>query len=64
MSTQSAPRKAILSPCIGVCELRDDGLCAGCFRNGDEIAAWSQLSDAVRLQLMQFELPRREAGRP
>jgi len=58
-----APRPVVLSPCIGVCELRPDGLCAGCFRTGDEIAAWSLLDDAARLRLMDEVLPLREAER-
>lgn len=58
------PRKAVLSPCIGVCELRADGLCAGCLRNVDEIACWSTLSDHARLDLMERVLPLRAAERP
>jgi uncharacterized protein len=53
---------AVLSPCIGVCELRADGLCAGCLRNTDEIAGWSGFDDATRQHLMDAVLPRREAG--
>ncbi|HRQ65389.1 MAG TPA: DUF1289 domain-containing protein, partial [Xanthomonadaceae bacterium] len=44
--------KTILSPCIGICVLGDDGLCAGCLRSGDEIAAWLALSDAERERMM------------
>ena len=51
----------VLTPCIGVCVLRTDGLCAGCFRTGDEIAAWSRLDDVQRLHLMDHVLPEREA---
>lgn len=51
----------VLTPCIGVCVLRADGLCAGCFRTGDEIAAWSRLDDVQRLHLMDHVLPEREA---
>ena len=51
----------MLTPCIGVCVLRADGLCAGCFRTGDEIAAWSRLDDVQRLHLMDHVLPEREA---
>jgi predicted Fe-S protein YdhL (DUF1289 family) len=58
------PAKAILTPCIGICALGADGLCDGCFRTGDEIAAWSTLSDAARAQLMEQVLPAREAARP
>jgi predicted Fe-S protein YdhL (DUF1289 family) len=52
--------RAVLSPCIGVCALRADGLCGGCLRTMDEIAAWSRLSDAQRLHLMETVLPARE----
>jgi len=56
------PRKAVLSPCIGVCTLGNDGLCEGCWRTADEIAAWSTLSDSARLGLMLHVLPQREAA--
>lgn len=57
--------RAVLSPCIGVCSLGPDGLCEGCLRTVDEIAAWSRMSDAERLHVMDNLLPRREgeAGR-
>lgn len=54
--------RAVLSPCIGVCTLRADGLCEGCLRTVDEIAAWSRLSDAERLHVMDTLLPAREAA--
>ncbi len=57
------PRRAVLTPCIGVCNLAADGLCEGCHRTAGEIAAWSTLSDEARLRLMQDVLPRREAQR-
>lgn len=50
----------ILSPCIGICELGAQGLCVGCWRTGDEIAAWSAFSPSQRDYLMQFVLPQRE----
>jgi hypothetical protein len=51
--------RAVLSPCIGVCEMRDDGLCAGCLRTLDEIARWGAMGDAERLRLMDEVLPSR-----
>lgn len=54
--------RAVLSPCIGVCTLGADGLCEGCLRTVDEIAAWSRMSDAERLHVMDVLLPRREAA--
>ena len=35
------------SPCVSVCVMdADSGLCKGCWRTLDEIAAWSTLPDA------------------
>lgn len=58
--------RAVLSPCVGICSLDADGLCRGCLRTVDEIAAWSRMSDAERLHVMDILLPQREAvtGRP
>ena len=34
------------SPCINICKMNPQtGLCEGCFRTRDEIAAWSQAGD-------------------
>lgn len=53
-------RYAILSPCIGICSLGDDGHCLGCHRTSLEIAHWISMSDEERLRLMEDELPVRE----
>lgn len=53
--------RAVLSPCIGICELNEAGLCLGCHRTIDEIARWSQMDDDERLHLMDAVLPQREA---
>jgi predicted Fe-S protein YdhL (DUF1289 family) len=35
------------SPCVSVCRIdAADGLCTGCLRTLDEIAAWSRMADA------------------
>jgi len=40
---------AVASPCVDVCRMDDaTGLCAGCWRTLDEIAAWSALDDDAR----------------
>ncbi|GAB3386086.1 hypothetical protein GCM10027432_19880 [Lysobacter fragariae] len=59
----TSPFRAVLSPCVGVCSLGDDGLCDGCLRTGPEIARWSQMNDDERLQLMEAVLPQRESRR-
>ena len=39
--------EALPSPCISVCRMDEpSGLCVGCLRTLDEIAAWGMLDDA------------------
>jgi predicted Fe-S protein YdhL (DUF1289 family) len=59
----SSAYRAVLSPCIGICSIDDDGLCAGCHRTGDEIARWSLMNDDARLRLMEDVLPLRAVQR-
>ncbi len=50
------------SPCIQVCTMDPDtGLCSGCARTLDEIAAWSGLSESERAAI-NARLPGRKAG--
>ncbi|MFD1744193.1 DUF1289 domain-containing protein [Rhizobium helianthi] len=52
----------MITPCILVCSLDiDTGLCVGCGRTGEEIGAWTSLSDDQRREVMA-ELPSRLAG--
>ncbi len=53
----------VLSPCIGLCQLDEGGLCVGCLRSGDEIARWLGMAAAERAHLMDVVLPQREAQR-
>ena len=55
--------RAVLSPCVGICSLDDDGLCEGCHRTASEISRWPQMNDDQRLHLMESVLPLREANR-
>ena len=49
------------SPCINVCRMDPKtSLCIGCARTLDEIAGWSQVSNAQRLAVLQ-QLPARRA---
>lgn len=55
----------IPSPCVGVCELDlGSGLCRGCLRNGEEIAAWRDARDAERLEILRRIEARRGACIP
>ena len=55
--------RAVLSPCVGICALDEQGLCEGCHRSAGEIARWPQMNDDQRLHLMEMVLPLREAQR-
>ena len=45
-------RDETASPCVRVCVLHpDSGLCLGCKRTGEEIAAWSRLSPEDRARI-------------
>ncbi|CAJ0779562.1 hypothetical protein LMG19083_00553 [Ralstonia psammae] len=47
---QAERAQPVSSPCISVCKMDDArGLCIGCLRTIDEIAAWSTMNDAARL---------------
>jgi predicted Fe-S protein YdhL (DUF1289 family) len=56
----------ISTPCIRVCILDPDtGLCEGCGRTRDEIAAWYGLTEEERLAVMAvLETRMREAFAP
>jgi predicted Fe-S protein YdhL (DUF1289 family) len=54
--------KPILSPCVGICTLRPDGLCEGCLRTGHEIARWLSMTDEERRFVMEHTLPVREVA--
>ncbi len=46
------------SPCVSVCRMEADGLCAGCLRTLPEIASWSRLDDDARRALWSTILER------
>ncbi len=51
----------LASPCINVCRMHDAlGLCEGCARTIDEIAAWGQMAEWDK-QVVWLELPERQA---
>lgn len=56
------PGGAVASPCVSVCVMDARiGLCAGCHRTLDEIAAWSVLDDDERRAVIAA-LPARRAA--
>lgn len=52
--------KEVSSPCIDTCCIDPDtGLCTGCYRTGNEIAAWRSLSTAEKETVLD-DLPKRK----
>jgi len=63
---RGAETTPVASPCIDVCRMSPaTGLCEGCLRTLDEIAAWSRLDDDAKSQVWQaIEQRREEMFRP
>lgn len=68
MPPERSPARApddepVPSPCVSVCVLdpAGSGICTGCGRSLDEIAAWVDLSNAQR-RVVIAQLPRRLAA--
>jgi len=59
------PATPVPSPCISVCRMDSkSGLCVGCLRTLDEIAAWSTLDDHARREVWRAIGERRTLGLP
>lgn len=43
---------SVASPCIEVCQINSQQICIGCYRSLQEIACWSQLSEAAKQQVI------------
>jgi len=61
---------AVLSPCVNICVIHPDaGVCTGCLRTSDEIAAWGGLTNDQRRAIMdglkdrEILLKKRRGGR-
>lgn len=54
------PPPPIKTPCIKVCVVDgESGLCLGCYRQLNEVAAWARFTDAEREAILS-ELPSRK----
>jgi predicted Fe-S protein YdhL (DUF1289 family) len=55
-----APRRRVMSPCIGICTIdRKSNLCLGCKRTVAEIGRWQMLEDPERQRILD-DLPKRK----
>jgi predicted Fe-S protein YdhL (DUF1289 family) len=68
MSTETprpGPPPAIKTPCIKVCVVDgESGLCLGCYRKLNEVAAWTRFTDAEREAILADLPGRRSQIRP
>ena len=56
------PVSDVPSPCNNVCRMNPDtGLCEGCFRTLDEIAAWSGMSAEEKRAVLTLLLDRKNS---
>ncbi len=57
--SDSQPLTPVRSPCVSICALDDNNVCLGCYRTGEEISRWGELSDdekrAVLAQVVERE---------
>ena len=61
MSERRGPPPPIKTPCIKVCVVDGEtGLCMGCYRQLNEVAAWAKFTDAEREAILA-ELPSRKS---
>jgi predicted Fe-S protein YdhL (DUF1289 family) len=49
------------SPCISVCALNESDVCVGCFRSGQEISKWGNLSADEKMEVLQRANERRKS---
>ncbi|HUH37126.1 MAG TPA: DUF1289 domain-containing protein [Spongiibacteraceae bacterium] len=53
----------VASPCISICALDEQDVCAGCWRDINEISGWHAYSAAQKREVLRLaEQRRREAG--
>lgn len=53
------------SPCVSVCRMNPaSGLCEGCLRSLEEIAAWSRMGDEGKRLVWRGILARMDAAQP
>ncbi len=53
-----------LSPCVGLCRLDAQKVCAGCHRTLDEISRWGLLTDDEQRKILHLIAWRQSVGCP
>lgn len=50
---EADPISEVPSPCTGVCQLDSQGVCLGCHRRMNEIAAWGRLTAEQKAEILR-----------
>ncbi|WP_396588884.1 DUF1289 domain-containing protein [Bermanella sp. R86510] len=50
----------VKSPCVAVCALDENDICIGCYRTGDEITQWGEMTNQEK-ELVLENVAEREA---
>ncbi|MFT6029654.1 MAG: putative Fe-S protein YdhL (DUF1289 family) [Oleiphilaceae bacterium] len=53
MSDKEVDQEKIKSPCVSICALDMDDVCAGCHRTGEEITRWWCMENAEKLATIE-----------
>jgi len=50
----------VKSPCVAVCALDENDICIGCYRTGDEITQWGEMTNQEKKHVLE-NVAQREA---
>jgi hypothetical protein len=54
----------IASPCISICVLDENDICAGCYRSVEEITRWSDAGNDERRAILAQSIARSKLANP
>jgi len=43
----------VLSPCVDICALDENDVCIGCYRHGNEISNWNELTNTEKQKVLE-----------
>ena len=53
----------VKSPCVAVCALDENDVCIGCYRSGEEITNWGEMSNEQKREVLkQVEVREKASG--
>ncbi|MGD0885214.1 MAG: DUF1289 domain-containing protein [Thermodesulfovibrionales bacterium] len=58
-SEKNVKKDEVKSPCVKRCSLGRNKVCTGCYRTSDEIVAWPDADDRMRIKILEATAFRR-----